>query len=99
MTTDTIERTDIMLSVQRALLGNVTSNLRGVAVDWDDRLIHLVCYYNGVISDDDRETMSCAHTEVVADFIDHKPVQMTLERLDTPNKMNGFRAWAFLRKE
>jgi hypothetical protein len=92
-------RQEIVLSVQGALLGNVTHNLRGVAADWSNTEIRIVCYFHGPISDDDQDTMSCVHTEVATDFVDIVPVHFTLERLDMPMKMNGFRAWVFLRKE
>ena len=104
-------RHKILLSVQRGLLGSVTSNIRGVATDWNDSEIRIVCYYHGPISDDDREEMSCVHTEVATDFIDIAPVDFVLEQLDMPKKligpeavigaekMIGNRAWAYLRKE
>lgn len=96
---DGVYRQKILLSVQRALLSRVTPNIRGVAADWNDSEIRVVCYYHGRIADDDRDEMSCAHTEVATDFVDISPVHFILERLDTPMKMNGFRAWVFLRKE
>ena len=51
-------RQRIVLSVQRALLGEVTPNLRGVAADWNDTEIRVVCYFDGPISDTNREDMS-----------------------------------------
>jgi hypothetical protein len=100
MNKDESLRIDIVLSVQRALLGGVTHNLRGVAADWDDSTIRIICYYHGPISDEDREIMSIVHTEVATDFIDTRTVQeFLLERRDMPMKMDGFRAWVFLRKE
>jgi len=81
----------VLLSVQRALLGTVGPNLRGVAAAWDGDEVRVVCYFHGPISDVDREEMSVAETEVMADFLD----------IDMPEKMNGqgLRAWVFLRKE
>src|SRR5262249_54125713 len=108
---DALLRQKILLSVQRALLGSVTSNLRGVAIDWNNSEIRVVCYYHGPISDDDREEMSCVQTEVAADFIDIAPVEFVLEQLDMPKRLTGpdsvigpekrigHRAWAFLRRE
>jgi hypothetical protein len=99
MNDDVMCRQKCVLSVQRALLGSVTPNLRGVAVDWDKNEVRVTCYYHGPISDNDREIMSCVHTEVATDFIDIAPVHFSLERVDMPIKINGFRAWVFLRKE
>lgn len=99
MNSDEMYRQKIVLSLQRALLGSITPNLRGVAVDWNDTEIRVFCYYHGPITDDNREEMSCVHTEVATDFVDITPVHFVLERLDMPMPMNGFRAWVFLRKE
>jgi hypothetical protein len=108
---DTSFRPRIMLSVQRALLGSITCNLRGVAAEWNDKEIRIICYFHGPLSEDDREEMSCVHTEVVADFVDIAQVHCDLERLDMPAKLFGpekaislekpigNRAWVFLRKE
>lgn len=60
----------IYLSVQRALLGNVSSALRCVAVDWGEKWIRIVCYFDGPVSDEDRESMQLMETEVMADFGD-----------------------------
>ena len=92
-------RMKIVLSVQRALLGNISNSVRGVAVDWDEWRICIIAYFQGEISEDDRETMSCVHTEVAADFIDLAPVELLLKHLDVPAKMSGYRVWIFLRKE
>lgn len=96
---DTSLRTKLLLSVQRAMLDTVTPNLRGVGVDWDDSLIRLIVYFDGPLSDDDRETFSVVHTEVLTDFVDLRPVELILERRDAPKGLDGCRAWAFLRKE
>ena len=96
---DDNSRHKIVLSVQRALLGSITPNLRGVAVDWNDNEIRVFCYYHGAISEDDREEMSCVHTEVATDFVDIAAVHFVLVRSDMPTPMKGYRAWIFLRKE
>jgi hypothetical protein len=98
-TDDVLHRQEIVLSVQGALLGSVTPNLRGVAADWNNTEVRIVCYYHGPISAGDRETRGVVHTEVATDFIDIAAVHFVMECLDTPMKMNGFRAWIFLRKE
>ena len=67
MNVDDALRQKIVLSVQRALLASVTSNLRGVAADWNESEIRVYCYYHGPITEDDREVISCVHTEVATD--------------------------------
>lgn len=99
MLSDATLRPDIVLSVNGALLGNVTPNLRGVAVDWDDHTIRVVCYFHGSISEEDQEIMDCVHTEVATDFVDSRVVELTAQRLDMPTKMDGLRAFVFERRE
>jgi len=99
MSDEDMLRPDIVLSVNGALLGSVTSNLRGVAVDWDDHTIRVVCYFHGSISEEDQEIMDRVHTEVATDFVDSRTVELVTQRLDMPKKMDGLRAFVFERRE
>ncbi len=60
----------LLLAAQGGLLGSVTPNLRGVAVEWKGNRIIIFFYYNGTISNLDKETASIVSAEVVADFFD-----------------------------
>ena len=99
MNDDTVFRTDLVLSVNGALLGSVTPNLRGVAVDWDEHTIRVMCYFHGPISEEVQEIMDRVHTEVATDFIDSRAVELITKRLDIPTKMDGLRAFVFERRE
>lgn len=99
MTDDTSMRQKIILSVQRALLGNVTSKLRGVSVDWDSQEIRVYCYYDIGITDSDRDIMGDVHTEIATDFVDICPVHFFLIHENVPGKINGHKYWIYLRKE
>ena len=99
MNADNSLRKSIVSSVNRALLGSITPNLRAVAADWDDQRILLVFYFHGTPSADDKETMSVVHTEVLTDFLDIRPVEVSIERLHMPSKINGLRALIFERQE
>jgi hypothetical protein len=61
-------RGSLLLSVQRALLGEVSPSLRGVTVGWRDHLILLRFYFDGAVTEEDREAMSVVGAEVIADF-------------------------------
>ena len=60
----------IRLSIQRALLCQVTSNLRMVAIEWDeeDQKICLLFYFDKGISDEEQDIASSAAGEFWADF-------------------------------
>jgi len=89
----------VLLAVQRALLGAVTPRLRAVTVDHDATKIALEAYYDGPITDDDRETMSTVETEILAEFPDTHIVTLSALRLDAPTPIPKHRTWAYYRKE
>lgn len=95
----TIEiRNSIILSVQRALLGEVSPALRGVTVGWNDKSINILCYFDGFISKEDREAMSCVETEVMADFPDLQ-IDLDVIQCDVPQEMNLLDVWVYRRRE
>lgn len=89
----------LRFSVQRALLGAVTPNLRGVTVGWGDGTIRLRFYYDGAISEEDEEQARCVGTEVIADFWSPWTIEEEIVRHDAPQPMERLAAWVYLRKE
>lgn len=61
---------DLRLSAQRALVGQVSPKLYGACVDLRDKLIVLTFYVAPDLSEDEREDLTIAGTEVTADFSD-----------------------------
>ncbi|HEX8201392.1 MAG TPA: hypothetical protein VF590_12970 [Isosphaeraceae bacterium] len=94
-------RIQVLLSVNRALLGEVPPSLRGVTVAWDEHSIEVVAYFDGEIAVEDRESMECVLTEVIADFSPDPEAQYRLDclRRDAPARMEPLRAWVYLRRE
>jgi hypothetical protein len=78
----------VLLSVQRALLGEVPPALRGVTLGWDDRLVYLRCYFDGPISEEDHESMELVATEVMADFFPERNVELQVVRQDAPSRLD-----------
>ncbi|MBB3979050.1 hypothetical protein GGQ64_004286 [Rhizobium azooxidifex] len=60
----------LRLSVQHALLGEVSSALAAVSCGWNDKDIVLEFLVDSDFSDEDRERMEIVASEVVADFGD-----------------------------
>ena|SRR5271166_2082228 len=58
----------VILSVNRALWGEVSSSLRSVQVDFGKDEICLFCYFDREISAENIESMSLVVSEVAADF-------------------------------
>lgn len=79
----------IRLSLQRALLCEVDSNLRMVSADWDDKnkKIVLFFYFDGEISDDNKASASCVGGEVSGDFDEDVQIVEKCIRLDLPQQL------------
>jgi hypothetical protein len=89
----------ILLSVQRALLGEVFPALRGVTVGWNERTIRILCYVYGPVSPIDEERLSGVESEVLADFSKDYEVRLDTIRCDEPANMTPLQAWAYRRRE
>ncbi|MDP1881209.1 MAG: hypothetical protein Q8K60_09755 [Parachlamydiaceae bacterium] len=60
---------NVLLSVQRALLGNITSNLRAVYVLIENETtFKLIFYYDHELTDEEEELASLTDTEFLSDF-------------------------------
>ncbi|MBQ9601592.1 MAG: hypothetical protein IJR46_06225 [Neisseriaceae bacterium] len=67
---DTETRISLLLSSQRALLGEITPNIRQIFLGLVDKTIQFIVIFDGEISEDDEDNMSCVGTEIVSDFCD-----------------------------
>jgi len=85
--------------MQRALLGEITLNLRAVTITYEDNRIHFYCVYDGVASEEERENMSCVETELIADFPESVTISHEIREVnkDQPIQVPGI--WVFARKE
>ena len=89
----------VLVALQQALLGEVSARLRAVTVAHDDTSIHFDCYYDGEISDEDREAMSCVETELMSMFPSTHRITYQLHRKYFPDPIPKDKTWAFFRKE
>jgi hypothetical protein len=76
----------LILSANQALLGQVSGSLRSVQAEYRESGINLYCYFDGEISEDDREAMSLVSTYVAADFPDHMVNEHCI-RVDAPESV------------
>lgn len=94
-------RTRLLLSAQGALLGSIPCSLRKVTVGWKGTVIMMRCIFDGEISDNDRELLNVAATEILADF--HSPYTISFEciRVDAPKETSQYflKNWVYVRYE
>lgn len=90
----------LKLSLQRALLGNVTPNIRAVLAELVDKKISMIFYFDGAISDNDEDLVSVVETEVMADYEESFNIEAIIHRLDYPSPIkNANSCLIYLRKE
>lgn len=75
---------DLKLSIQRALLGEITPNIRCVTINIINKKIELSFFIDGKVTEDDQENISCIETEVIADFEDNFDIKTNIKRIDYP---------------
>jgi hypothetical protein len=62
-------RVRVCLSMQRALLGSITPNIRAISVAWDQlKSFSIRVYYDTHPTEDDLEQMEIVASEVLADI-------------------------------
>lgn len=93
-------RISVLLSIQRALLGAITPNIRGIACAWNKSKITIYCYFDGEITEEDEDSMDCVATEVIADFLEHT-VDLQCITVNVSESLTQHRllAWVYMRKE
>ncbi len=74
---DTFDRSMLLLSLQRALLGEVHVELRQASIEADptSKMLRIRFEYDGPASERAQESCSCSAAEVIADF----PAQWQLD--------------------
>ena len=79
----------VLAELKRALPSSLPSHFNGVSVGWNRSEIGLYCYYDGDISESDREVMSDIAGEIIAGFTDHT-IQIRYVQGEMPESQKHF---------
>jgi hypothetical protein len=91
-----IDRSNLLLSVQRALLGAIGTEVLAICVDANPNSIELTVFAEGCLPKDQQEALDVAETEIWADFSPAVSVNVRIiENAQQPLKCSG--NWAFVR--
>ncbi len=93
-------RAQLLLSIQRALLGHVTPNIRAITARMDATTITLRWIVDGEGSDALQDDLGAVGTAVIADFSTHQIAEEFI-RCDAPHAMDEWYLdhLAYVRKE
>lgn len=87
------------LSVQRALLGEVSARVRAVACFVRSGELEVKIYIDGNISEEDLESASCVETEIIADYGENNEIRVVCVRADVPSLVGDTGHLVYKRKE
>jgi hypothetical protein len=90
---------DLRLSSQRALLGNIPASLRSASVEYREKEIACRFIFDGEPSEYDRELLSCAATEIIADYNELFTINEEYLSVRHPSKMRYLQYLVFERHE
>ena len=98
---DQLLRAELLLSLQRALVGVVPASLRAVTCDWAETKITLRYIFDGPVRSDDVVDIMAVGEDVLSDFRDTMALDEQIVRVDHPAGLapHFLRAWAYMRKE
>jgi hypothetical protein len=63
---------DLILSCHRALLGAIPVKLRGLTIKLEQDTLFWKGYFDGEPTEEEKEVLSIAFTEVIADYCDRQ---------------------------
>jgi hypothetical protein len=94
-----VARADVLLSIQRALLGAVGPSLLAASVEWTERTIDVTWYVAASLSADERQDLLTAGGMVAGDFSDEIELSEHFVEVAASGQPAVRGAWVFLRRE
>lgn len=91
--------TQVRLSAQGVLLGNVPASLRAVSVNVASTKVYYRCIFDGEPTEDEWELLSVAATELIANFVEPYEIEEEYLRVPYPDEMENLKYLVFLRYE
>ena len=95
----TEEDNKLILSSIRALQGEITSSLRSVSVELQEKKVFWQCLFDSDATEDDFELMSVACAEVIADYPWGYTLEEIIKYVPVPEDMKHLKNLIYLRHE
>ena len=78
----------VRIAIQEAVIGGIGPQFRELGVLFGDTSIHLDCYFDGEISDEDRDSMARVKVELATAFPNNHRITHAVHRIDYPNHIS-----------
>ncbi|MFV0530906.1 MAG: hypothetical protein ACK5MD_05665 [Flavobacteriales bacterium] len=96
-------RKRVLLSAQRALLGEIYPEIRGICVGFSNKLLHIIFYMDRTPIESDYDTISSVSGEIISDFKFPEEFDRVQEDCvfsnDPITNLNSLDDWVYIRKE
>lgn len=93
-------RKDVLISMQRALLGMISPSVRAIAIGFEDeKKLKVIYYLDRKPNDNDYEDISEVTTEVCADIAFSEVEEVCIYTLKPFSELDHLTSWVYLRKE
>ena len=90
---------ELLLSLHRALFGAIPKNLKGLKVKLINDMLIWQAFFDTAPTEEEKEVLSVACTEVIADFPNINKVEEEYLFHPEPLKNIALKEWAFVRWE
>ena len=92
-------RSALLLSAQRALWGNVTTQLRSASIEASGNKIRWRCIFDSSATEEDFELVSIAGSEILADFSNPWTLEEEVIVIPEPDEIEDLECLVFRRYE
>ncbi len=93
-------RRDVLISIQRALLGMIYPSIRAIAVGYDDiEKLKMIYYLDREPNEDDYENISDVVGEVCSDIDFQEVEELCVFTKEPINKLDNLVSWVYIRRE
>lgn len=93
-------RTNVLLSIQRALLGMIYPEIRAISVGFEGlKKLKIIYYLDRHPNDDDYDNISDVAGEVLADINFFEVEELCVHSNEILSKLKCLDSWVYIRKE
>ena len=90
---------NVLLSAQRAILGEIYVEIRAIAIGFDSKKLTVICYLDRIPIEDDYENLSNIVGQIVADIDFETVEEKCVFSQDLLSKLDSLDSFIYARKE